>query len=555
MPAPVLMPPRHTITPISLLVAFLTLMAFGTLLPIDYDRTIAALGVGLLLFARHPASTTRTDLIDSTLLCALGMTGLVSALLSRHIAVSLVAWSNWMFIWSIGIVAARQIRSASAMERIFAAIAIGGVLGTLYVWIARSFTAPGTPLPLYIHPRLMGMHLTAATVAALAWLHLAPRKGDLRTAQWLVAIVSCAGMLWSGGRSPILALGAALGMLLLLDPGRDRRALLRQTILVGIAALALSAANWTDNPGLGWWHAISRSTAATDMSQLTSSRTDIWKLVWSRIQEAPLLGHGPGDYRFMRPRQDGHQPHNWILQWLLESGAVGLVLFTTITSRAVARALRMPRDEPTAPWRLAAATGLCACLAGGLFDGYFYHAQIYICAALFAGLCLGVPGPAPAPALHPRRQLWLGMLRRSALVVGCLLMLIHSFFVLRFSKWAPIPLPDSTTARLVRAFPSWNYGLERWLDSWGKDDPRIAIAWSDWACRHGTDADFFYLYGAVQCLRIQRPDLAAERLDAGLRWTHRKWWPYLRNLRHQLPAQPATGTTDADKPKLLNTNS
>lgn len=516
---------------------FLAMMTFGTFLPIDYDRSIAAIGVLVLFLFKPRAADGRADCLDAILLAVLGAITLAGMFISTHPSVAMVRGASWVFIVAIGLMAHTVAKEESGIEKLFASIALGGATAVLYVWIARHFTPTGTPL--YMHHRLMGLHLTVTTWTALAWLHIAPHRGSLRKLQWLAAILSCAGLLWSGGRAPLVALGGGVAMLFVVSANPQRRQLAAQFTIIMIAAAALSAANWTNRPELGWWHAFSRSVAAENISELTSTRTDFWKITWNEIKQSPLLGHGPDAYRLIRPRLDGHQPHNWVLQWLLDTGLAGALVFFLLLVRLLWRGLRSIKNDVANRWPQAAAAGLFTCMVGGLLDGYFYHAQPFICAAIFAGICAAVP--IVQTARRSTAMAGLVLSRNVMFVPATLVLMVHGYLVFAFSHHVSPPPPRGFTAKLARGFPSWNYGLERWLDEWMKTDRATALEWSDWACQHGSNAGFFYYYSAVHYMQAGQLEIASERVDAGLLAAHHSLTEYFISLREHINTLKASG--------------
>ncbi|MCD6184683.1 MAG: O-antigen ligase family protein [Deltaproteobacteria bacterium] len=80
----------------------------------------------------------------------------------------------------------------------------------------------------------------------------------------------------------------------------------------------------------GLLHSISRSINATTIDKLSAGRIEIWKTALVTIKSHLLLGVGPQGYIFMPNNIYPNHPHNLFLQFLLEWGIVGTILFIYI---------------------------------------------------------------------------------------------------------------------------------------------------------------------------------------------------------------------------------
>lgn len=415
---------------------------------------------------------------------------LVSVAFALQPAPALVTAASWAILTAAGLIAGQCVANdPAAGRRMLAGLALGTAAGTLVVWVLWLLAGRGA-VPLYAHHRHLGLHTLAGAVASLA---LIVHKDIYRAGRifWLVVgIVTWGGMLWSGGRAPVLALALAVAVWAWLSPTPVRRRLCgRAAVLLG-AGLVLSAIFWTPNRELGWWHAIGRTASAAEtgsVSQLSSTRSNFWQDVVQRAQDAPWLGHGPDSYRFLTPKLDGQQPHNVVLQFWLDLGVIGavplLLLFGGVLIMGWRRALQF--GGPMAPAWLALLT---ASLAASLLDGVFYHLLAFLPAMLAFGVAVGlVSKPAP-PALISHAP---GVVLTLATIVIGLHMAV--FYV---QAVGPPPAPYSWRAQGVRLFPSTTFGLWRWLDDWQHTQPDEVLEWTRWAQRHSPNPIFFHVYAA-----------------------------------------------------------
>jgi len=463
-----------------------------------------------------------------------GFAVLLSVAVSRQFAPGLVTAASWVLLAAAGLIAGQcMANDAAAGRRMLAGLALGTAAGTLTVW-ALWILSGRNGVPLYPHPRILGLHTLAGAVASVA---LITQKDVHRAGRgfWLAAgILTWGGLLWSGGRAPVLALAVALGLWMLLSPTPLRRALLRTSVTLLLAGLALSFAvstpNWSSHPDLGWWHAIGRTaTAATtgSASQLSSTRTEFWSDVVSRARATPWLGHGPDSYRFLTPKLDGQQPHNLVLQLWLDLGAVGAVpllvllagLFVFGWRRAVVAAPVIP------PAWLAVLT---ASLVAGLLDGVFYHLLAFLPAMLALGVAVGLVSHLAPPARISHTP-------RVVIGIATAVLLLHMgvFYVLAVGA---VPAPTDWRATGVRIFPSSTFGLWRWLDDWQSGHASDVLDWTRWAQEHSPNPIFFHVY-AARVLAAQGDGQGAEKeLRAALAKAHWSMRPSIELMLRQLPS-------------------
>lgn len=308
------------------------------LLPVDFDRflplaLVPALLVGTLKTRALPMAR------GSGLWwwCA-GLAALGSSLLSDHAARSLVTTSAWCLTVAGGFMAARAARSERAIKIILGGLVGGGVIGLV---LCRLMIVEGERgFPLYGHPRILGMHMLTAACAALMLLVLDRQANSARRAvQWATTVLLCGGLWWSGGRSPILGMLATLLCWSFWARDGDRRWLWARLPLIG--ALAGLAAWSAGSPakGTGWLFPFIRTFASDDLGELTSGRTRVWQVA-TRIFDSPWYGQGADTYLFIRPRQFGDQPHNVLIQWMLDFGLLGTIPLVVILLGVIVRGSR-----------------------------------------------------------------------------------------------------------------------------------------------------------------------------------------------------------------------
>lgn len=517
-------------------------------LPIDFDRlapvaVLPALWLGRKYRPADPGNAPARK-IDRALFTAAVGVAILSAILGPHPAPSIVGTASWAWILAGAFLARRLAANTRALRVLLAGITFGATLGCLAVWAQWVEGTPINAFPHYGHGRLFGLHMMVGTMTALAWVVLTPAQSIERMLGYVVAVINCGGMLWSGGRAPLIGVAAGLALWFWRSGPAERRFLVRGVPMVLLGGALLSCLRWSPEPYLGWWGALARTSAATSVDALSSTRLSFWQVTWHEILQEPWIGHGADSYRFIIPKQDGNQPHNWILQFLLDLGVLGAGPLSLLLLRQAHRGLvgnRADCDAGASAARRAIAGGLVACLAAGLLDGVFYHAVLLLPAALLAGMAGSTHGESTG---HPGRTLRPGWL---CLVASGALLGLHSYLVACLA-FPPAPTgPDAPAARLLRIYPSTTFGLEGWLNTWRATQPDAVLEWSLWAQRHSDNPAQFHVYAAVLYANRQDFTSATREVEAAMLKAH---WTSLAKLKSLLAAtRAAQAQAEASPPK------
>ncbi len=141
----------------------------------------------------------------------------------------------------------------------------------------------------------------------------------------ILTSITFATLVWLGGRGALLSY--AITLLLAVGILKCAHRLVRQRVVLLFSALALSLC--ISAPlNVYSWNGLNRlvykDVQEMDLNSLSSGRIDLWKKSWALTVERPVLGHGAESYFFEAKTKYRH-PHNFILQFLVEYGVVGLV--------------------------------------------------------------------------------------------------------------------------------------------------------------------------------------------------------------------------------------
>lgn len=444
-------------------------------------------------------------MLDAWLLVWAIMAMLLSSALAAHAARAFVMISSVGWVIAGGLVARNLAHCVPAIRLILTGITAGAVVGVLMVRLGVG--AESMFFPTYWSARLFGAHQFAGALASLGILVIAPpEKRVSKLLASLASVIVWTGLAWSGSRAPVVGLLVALILWFWQGSPLERRRLVRWTPCLVALALALSYPLGTPYPQLGWWDALNRTVQAHGLEAVSSERTRFWSVTFHHALTSPWIGHGADAYLYMHPVQNGNQPHNVPLQWLLEYGLLGALPLVALIARGIS-GLITSKTTRTNSRRFQ--TWICATLAGAavysLFDGVFYHMVIFMPVAVIAGLALGQKNPEGNATWVLRTHIAGRLLLLGALAV----LLLHNWLCLMLIKGRNVD-PDSPPAVILRAFPSTTYALRNWINRWQVTHPEAIMPWVKWAQEAGTDQGSYHVYAAQ--LYIWKKDyISAER--------------------------------------------
>jgi O-antigen ligase len=275
--------------------------------------------------------------------------------------------------------------------------------GFLFIALQFAAAAVGNPDPVAAPPFFVNARHFAhqGFFAASAAVAVALADKRFRTAGVLLTMAALFGIIMFGSRGALLAwilfVAAAAGLV----PNRRTLVMVGLPSIVGALLLALVAEqqNWLNTFSL-LDRAISR--AGNTLSALyVQDRIEIWRDSLTAIAQRPILGFGAEGYQTSRCCNPNLvDPHNSILQILLEFGTLGLVSLVTASiavfwprvREIVFRTPRLERD-PIEATTLAILAGFAGF---SLIDGLFYYPIPLVHLALVCAVLLATPAVAVA---------------------------------------------------------------------------------------------------------------------------------------------------------------
>lgn len=229
-------------------------------------------------------------------------------------------------------------------------------------------------IPLFRNIRHLAYFLCAAVVVS-AWAVFF-YLGHKRAVSLFVFLMAVSMLLWSGSRGAFLAGCCGIAMLALYYSPRDYAMVWRHLGIAILGGFMLSALFPVEDPSLGWLSAVIRTELSDSISEMSSGRLDIWKMLMGPISERPWFGWGGEGFMAVRGALPFVQAHNVLFQLVIEWGFIGAALIlgaiAAILFGGMRRLLLDPRSEENA--FLAFGISLTtAMLSLSLVDGVFYH--------------------------------------------------------------------------------------------------------------------------------------------------------------------------------------
>lgn len=245
------------------------------------------------------------------------------------------------------------------------------------------------------HARHAGYNMMVACIAgATLWMSSREKmSGMAANALGLFLVGAC--LIWLGGRGSMLSVVLAVLIVACITRQQLNISARRVWLLMGIVALALLAAELAAQFRFnGLYNSFARSLAADDLNRLSSSRLAIWADALSKLEGHWLMGLGSQAYLFLPDKlaRKTSMPHNMVVQFLVEWGVVGTLLFLALLARYLRSgfvSLRQLKDGMVDKWYLlGSAIVVLALMLHGLTDGTFYHGKATFYIALFAAVWL-----------------------------------------------------------------------------------------------------------------------------------------------------------------------
>lgn len=251
--------------------------------------------------------------------------------------------------------------------------------------------------------RHLGFFLLVGASASLALALLT--EHSLAYWGWVLAATIFTGlMFWSGSRNPVLALSMAgvIGATTVPAMRTWKAAMGWAVSMIGGAAISL--VHVPPHPAFGLYRMFF-SVSLEDADAVSSGRLEIWTGALQAFTERPIFGFGEAQFIKVVPEALSiyHHPHNLVLQFLVQWGAVGALCAMALLIWAwwrIAHLARVSADKMLPAFLVLTALG-----AASFFDGIFFFVYPGMVVTLTIALALGtllrsdaIPGAGHPPA-------------------------------------------------------------------------------------------------------------------------------------------------------------
>lgn len=179
--------------------------------------------------------------------------------------------------------------------------------------------------PFYNHIRHSGFHINIAIVCSCFLIfHYYKRNLLLMLSQTGLLLTLLSFMIWTGGRGSLLSIIFALIVSSTLSSKFREIAL----IIFGCFILSIFISEFFRVYNWNGIFRIYNSFSAEQLETISSGRTSLWLEAIKTLNIKNIwYGHGPESFFLLGIRNYHIQPHNFIIQFIMEWGLIGTALF------------------------------------------------------------------------------------------------------------------------------------------------------------------------------------------------------------------------------------
>jgi len=231
--------------------------------------------------------------------------------------------------------------------------------------------------PLYSNIRHAGYHVC---VVSIFLLFLLQKLLSWKEQVFFTTLLLCfwAFNFWMGGRGSVVAamMGSFIFIGMLYWKRQSWKGVLLSLLMAMCLGLLLSeffvVFDWN-----GFLIAFRETVDAPNAERFSAGRTGQWLHAIELIKESYLSGMGTGLYRFSGAPGPLSQPHNFILQFILDWGVFGALCMLFLLAYFFIAGFKrhMHVSGNINVFSLCCGAVLLALLALGMIDGTFYHTQ------------------------------------------------------------------------------------------------------------------------------------------------------------------------------------
>lgn len=215
-------------------------------------------------------------------------------------------------------------------------------------------------------PNIFGRNMGLLIVAGL---YFGVNYARVRVASAVLIGSAALGLIASGSRGSLGATIIALILLCALDPGCRRFIFARPLLMAGFAVSSIGVALLVDFSAVAKIGS-ERFLEQTVEGRYLSYRDVLLQYAYDFWLEAPAFGNGLGSFSLVTPLD---YPHNILMEFLCETGLVGLLLFLVFAATGGWAQARSPSPARAMIISVIALMGISALVSGDFVDFRFLY--------------------------------------------------------------------------------------------------------------------------------------------------------------------------------------
>jgi len=208
------------------------------------------------------------------------------------------------------------------------------------------------------------------------------KKYNLELSDYIIVVflaILWGFIFWLGGRGSIVSISASAALIWLVLYIKDLNS--KMFLLISLCTIFIGII-LSESLSVTYWNGFSgiqqRFITAHSLNELSAKRIDLWITTWDTVKNSPTFGLGPQGYISMPNRVMGVQPHNIFLQFLIEWGVLGSILFLSLLTKAFWAGFKthiLDNKADINRFSLAAGAVITTLSIHSLVDGTYYHPQ------------------------------------------------------------------------------------------------------------------------------------------------------------------------------------
>jgi len=243
--------------------------------------------------------------------------------------------------------------------------------------------------PFYINIRQAGFHANAAVCVLVGFLFSTYLSRNTQFIFYVLLTGMWTYLFWTGGRgSALSAVFSVYFVLFILFAFRQKVTKFVFAIGITIVFGLLLSEYLSVVPINGILNNFDKNMVG-DVNRFSSGRVEIWKNTLLALEHHWIFGLGAESYMFLRDVNGellfSTQPHNVLLQFLVEWGVLGLIMSFSFLGALFYKGLKnnlRNLNSEQVPLKIVSVLIILSFSISGLVDGTFYHAQTVMCLVL-----------------------------------------------------------------------------------------------------------------------------------------------------------------------------